>query len=181
MKIIGLKILNILGWIITIISACCVIFAFIYQMVLIVEKFGFIIGGDINIFIPHWSALFYLGAITIFLGLFIIDIAEICLKKGEKMANRTLVKHGELELFKEFLLSSGNFVLETPKGKYEVLRARFIGKVYKTVRYRTQKAPLIVFDRKERGCGYTIQNYYEDSGLFDKFREFVNLKEKKDE
>lgn len=95
------------------------------------------------------------------------------------MANRTLIKHGELDLFKEFLLLNGNFILEETKGKYEVLRARFIGKVYKTVRYRTQKSPLIVFDRKEKGCGYTVQNYYEDSGLFDKFRVFVNLKEKR--
>jgi len=44
-------------------------FASIYQMVLMYEKFGFIISGDsLSILIPHWSALFYIPGV-IFVGI----------------------------------------------------------------------------------------------------------------
>lgn len=84
------------------------------------------------------------------------------------MANRTYIQHGTLDLFKEFIVSKG-FVLEEPKGKYEVLRARYVGKPNKKILYKSQKTPLIIFDR-ERGCGYTIQNQYQFSGIFAEFR-----------
>lgn len=75
------------------------------------------------------------------------------------MATRTAVMHGELELFKEYLIGKG-FELQEPISKYEVLRARYKGKK-KSQKWANCKHPLILFDRDNRGCGYTLQNYYE--------------------
>lgn len=88
------------------------------------------------------------------------------------MAIRTYVRYNELDLFKEFIATKG-FILEEPKGKYEVLRARFTGKENKGIVYKSQKAPLMLFER-ERGCGYTIQRHYETSGIFNEFREYAD-------
>ncbi len=62
------------------------------------------------------------------------------------MKNRTLLKHGMLKDFREYLIRVG-WTIETPKGKYEVLRAR---------NPRVLNFPLIVYDRKDKGCGYSI-------------------------
>jgi hypothetical protein len=59
--------------------------------------------------------------------------------------NRTTVQHGTLDDLKEYLSSSG-WTLEDPKGQYEVLRARTSG----------YPRPLIVYNRAENGCGYSI-------------------------
>lgn len=87
------------------------------------------------------------------------------------MANRTLIKYEEYYLFRDFLLSTGKFALEEPKGKWEALRARYIGKPNKHIVYKSQKEPLMLFYR-DRGCGFTIQTCYQFSGLFDQYREY---------
>lgn len=64
------------------------------------------------------------------------------------MKNRTTVKHGMLTDLKQYLMQSG-WKLETPIGKYEVLRARKTG----------YPRPLLVHNRdfvKNGGCGYSI-------------------------
>lgn len=61
------------------------------------------------------------------------------------MKNRLTVRHGTLWDLKEYLLKSG-WTLETPMGEYEVLRARKEG----------YPRPLLVYDRKARGIGYSI-------------------------
>lgn len=60
------------------------------------------------------------------------------------MKNRITVRHGMLEDFKSYLEKSG-WKLETPVGKYEVLRARMPGR----------SKPVLIHDRM-RGCGYSI-------------------------
>ena len=60
------------------------------------------------------------------------------------MKNRKVVLHPMLTDLKNYLQKSG-WVLEEPKGEYEVLRARLHGRA----------APLLIHDR-ERGCGYSI-------------------------
>lgn len=76
------------------------------------------------------------------------------------MADRMAVRYDELELFKEFLLYRG-FEFEEPKGKYEVLRARYKGKKgNKKQVYKTTHIPLILFHR-ERGCHFTINRPYD--------------------
>lgn len=75
------------------------------------------------------------------------------------MATRTLVYYGELELFREWLINNG-FSIENTKSKYEVLRAR----------NKKHKQPLIVFMR-ERGCGYTIQSFWEGK-IWNKWYDF---------
>lgn len=87
------------------------------------------------------------------------------------MADRRIIKYEEYYLFRDFLLSTGKFKLEEPKGKWEALRARYIGKINKKIVYKSQKAPLMLFYR-DRGCGFTIQNFYQDSGLFDQYKEY---------
>ncbi len=72
------KILEIISIIILIVSTILVLYAGINQMILIYQKFGFILGGETAIFIPHWTAWFYLGA----LGYIIPEILNmICNKK----------------------------------------------------------------------------------------------------
>lgn len=85
--------------------------------------------------------------------------------------DRTSIRYEEYYLFRDFLLSTGKFQLEEPKGRWEALRARYIGKPNKNIVYKSQKAPLMLFYR-DRGCGFTIQNYYQDSGLFDQYKEY---------
>lgn len=87
------------------------------------------------------------------------------------MADRTTIKYEEYYLFKDFLLSTGKFQLEETKGEWEALRARYIGKPDKRIKYKSQKAPLMLFYR-DRGCAFTIQGYYQFSGLFDQYREY---------
>lgn len=60
------------------------------------------------------------------------------------MKDRTTVKHGMLSDLKQYLIQSG-WKIETPIGKYEVLRARLPGR----------SAPLLIHNR-ERGCGFSI-------------------------
>lgn len=85
------------------------------------------------------------------------------------MANRTTIKHGELEIFKEYLIQK-DFEIEPIKAKYEVLRARYKGKKSNS-KYKSQKTPLILYDR-ERGCGYTLQRPYETIyATFDEFKQ----------
>ena len=87
------------------------------------------------------------------------------------MADRTTIKYEEYYLFRDFLLSTGKFELEEPKGRWEALRARYIGKPDKKIKYKSQKAPLMLFYR-DRGCGFTIQSYYQFSGLFKQYKEY---------
>ena len=61
------------------------------------------------------------------------------------MKNRMTVRHGMLDDLAAYLKQSG-WKLEEPVGQYEVLRARRPG----------HPRPLLVHDRKERGCGYSI-------------------------
>ena len=61
------------------------------------------------------------------------------------MKNRMIVKHGMLNDLENYLKKSG-WVVETPVGKYEVLRARKNG----------YPRPLLVYDRSSGGCGYSI-------------------------
>jgi hypothetical protein len=55
------------------------------------------------------------------------------------------VKHGTLDDLKEYLSKTG-WTLEAPVGQYEVLRARKPG----------YSRPLLVYNRAENGCGYSI-------------------------
>ena len=61
------------------------------------------------------------------------------------MKNRITVRHGMLGDLKGYLIQSG-WQIEQSVGEYEVLRARRKG----------YPRPLLVHDRKERGCGYSI-------------------------
>lgn len=61
------------------------------------------------------------------------------------MKNRLAVRHGMLEDLAAYLKQSG-WKLEDTKGQYEVLRARLPGRA----------RPLLIHDRAERGCGYSI-------------------------
>lgn len=51
--------------VIFILSLLCTFFALGAQTVLKYQMFGFIIGGEVNIFIPHWSAWFFLAIIPL--------------------------------------------------------------------------------------------------------------------
>ena len=61
------------------------------------------------------------------------------------MKDRTTVLHGMLPDLRNYLVQSG-WKLEEPVGKYEVLRARKQG----------YPRPLLIHDRAEKGCGYSI-------------------------
>lgn len=61
------------------------------------------------------------------------------------MKNRITVRHGMLGDLESYLIKSG-WRLEPTVGEYEVLRAR----------KNEYPRPLLVYDRKERGCGYSI-------------------------
>lgn len=61
------------------------------------------------------------------------------------MKDRITVKHGMLPDLEEYLRQSG-WTIQPTKGPYEVLRA--IKADY--------PRPLLVYDRQERGCGYSI-------------------------
>lgn len=61
------------------------------------------------------------------------------------MKNRTTVRHGMLPDLEAYLQQSG-WRIEEPVGAYEVLRAR-------NAKY---PRPLLVYDRAENGCGYSI-------------------------
>lgn len=61
------------------------------------------------------------------------------------MKNRVTVRHGMLLDLKEWLIKNG-WKIEEAKGKYEVLRARKNGIL----------KPLLIYDRNNRGCGYSI-------------------------
>ena len=53
----------------TLIGIVCVIIAIVWQQILIYQKYGFLFGSDgFSIFIPHWSAWFYLGIIPFLIG-----------------------------------------------------------------------------------------------------------------
>lgn len=66
-------------------------------------------------------------------------------KGKQKMKNRMTVRHGMLPDLKQYLIQSG-WILEEPKGEYEVLRARKPG----------YPKPLLIWDRTTGGCGYSI-------------------------
>lgn len=61
------------------------------------------------------------------------------------MKNRLTIRHGMLGDLSRYLEQSG-WKLEEPVGQYEVLRAR----------KADYPRPLLVHDRKDRGCGYSI-------------------------
>ena len=61
------------------------------------------------------------------------------------MKDRLTVRHGMLTDLANYLSQSG-WKLETPIGKYEVLRARRQG----------HPRPLLISDRTSGGCGYSI-------------------------
>ena len=61
------------------------------------------------------------------------------------MKDRLTVRHGMLTDLANYLSQSG-WKLETPIGKYEVLRARRQG----------HPRPLLIYDRTSGGCGYSI-------------------------
>lgn len=63
----------------------------------------------------------------------------------EQMKNRMTVRHGMLTDLETYLKQSG-WKLEEPVGTYEVLRAR----------NQNYPRPLLVYDRAERGIGYSI-------------------------
>lgn len=63
------------------------------------------------------------------------------------MANRCLLHHIDLEKFKEWLCKNG-WMLETPKGFWEVLRARKDGR----------KDPLIIYERYNSKQHYTVMD-----------------------
>lgn len=71
------------------------------------------------------------------------------------MKNRRIIKHGMLPDLKKYLERAG-WVLEEPKGKYEVLRARNAG----------YPRPLLIHDRN-RGCGYSIDE--RDSEIYKQY------------
>ena len=67
--------IKILGAILILIGLASVITAIVWQQILIFQKYGVLFGGDgFSIFIPHWSALLYLGIIPLFIGYLIIYI-----------------------------------------------------------------------------------------------------------
>lgn len=55
----------IIGAILFVVGLACVLAAFIWQQILCYQKFGFIFA---ELFIPHLSALLYLGAIPMGIG-----------------------------------------------------------------------------------------------------------------
>ena len=61
------------------------------------------------------------------------------------MKDRMTVRHGMLGDLQQYLEQSG-WTIEDPVGEYEVLRARRAG----------YPRPLLVHNRKERGCGYSV-------------------------
>ena len=61
------------------------------------------------------------------------------------MKNRTTVQHGTLSDLKAYLIQSG-WTLEKPVGAYEVLRVRRPGYL----------RPMLIYDRADRGCGYSV-------------------------
>jgi len=61
--------MKVIGYFLVFIGVACLLFAAFYQMALVYEKFGFILTGDTQIFIPHWSAYFYLGIIPFVAGI----------------------------------------------------------------------------------------------------------------
>ncbi len=63
----------------------------------------------------------------------------------EQMKNRMTVMHGMLPDLEAYLRQSG-WKLEEPVGEYEVLRAR----------NPNYPRPLLVYDRVERGIGYSV-------------------------
>ena len=63
----------------------------------------------------------------------------------EQMKNRMTVMHGMLPDLEAYLRQSG-WKLEEPVGEYEVLRAR----------NPNYPRPLLVYDRDERGIGYSV-------------------------
>ena len=91
--------------------------------------------------------------------------------KVNSCCDRTSIRYEEYYLFRDFLISTGKFEIEETKGKYEALRARYIGKPNKRIKYKSQKSPLILYFR-DKGCGFTIQNYYAGSGLFQQYTEY---------
>lgn len=57
-----------LGCALVIFGLICIVIAIVWQQVLCFQKFGVIFD---EIFIPHWSAFFYLGVIPGAIGYFI--------------------------------------------------------------------------------------------------------------
>lgn len=66
-------------------------------------------------------------------------------EQEKRMKNRLTVRHGMLPDLKAYLKQSG-WKLEEPVGVYEVLRAR----------NPSYPRPLLIYDRAERGCGYSV-------------------------
>lgn len=56
-----------IGIILVILGLGCVVTAIVWQQVLCYQMFGVVFNTD-NMFIPHWSALFYLGIIPVIIG-----------------------------------------------------------------------------------------------------------------
>ena len=52
----------------------CVVYAGVMQMILCYQKFGAIITE--NLFIPHWSAWFYFGAVPMITGYVMLYLGE---------------------------------------------------------------------------------------------------------
>lgn len=67
---------------------------------------------------------------------------------GINLACRDLLHKTKLEDFKAWLIKDG-WIIENPKGLYEVLRAT-----------KTQRKPLIVFEKDNSKQHYTIQDKY---------------------
>lgn len=63
------------------------------------------------------------------------------------MACRHRLHHNHLERFKSYLIGKG-WVIEEPKGEYEVLRARLDGR----------KRPLIIYTRLEAKEHYSVDD-----------------------
>ena len=68
---------NILGYSFNIVSLLSLVFAFAYQIILRFETIGFFHAGNIVILIPHWSAWFFLGGLTLILSCIFLSDKKI--------------------------------------------------------------------------------------------------------
>lgn len=68
------KLRIVLGVSLLLIGISCILYAEIMQMVLCYQKFGAIITE--NLFIPHWSAWFYFGAVPMITGYVMLYLGD---------------------------------------------------------------------------------------------------------
>ena len=81
------------------------------------------------------------------------------------MANRHILSTTRLNEFKTYLISNG-FTIEAPKGDYEVLRAKKVGR----------KHPLIVYERLDSNKGKPLVHLTVMDRDMSIVRNFINSK-----